>query len=122
MELTQEQHQEKVDERLTEVFKDTELEDYNFEGFEDYDSLYEDLQQQITEHEVIYYSVAMEYLSEHDNSLQESLALADDMGYEPRNLNSELLATILQQQNLNVELGNIANEIEECFEEDEGES
>ena len=47
--------------------------------------------------EIIYYNRAMEYLSEHDFSLRESLAMADDFGMEVKNLSSETLATIHYQ-------------------------
>ncbi len=113
----QAEQQDKIDLALDEVFKDTSFEDYNYTGdYEDYDSLYEGIQEQITEHEVIYYGVAMEYLSEHDSSLKESMGLAHDMGYSCQDVNSELLATLLQQQNLTEELNNLATELEECFE------
>ena len=45
--------------------------------------------------EIIYYSRAMEYLSLNDTSLRESLEIADEMGYTPGNLNSEILASLL---------------------------
>ena len=44
--------------------------------------------------EIIYYSKAMQYLKEHDNSLRESLELAAELGYQTENLNSELLASL----------------------------
>ena len=44
--------------------------------------------------EIIYFGRAMEYLSENDNSLKESLSLAADMGYSPEDLSSEILASI----------------------------
>ena len=37
----------------------------------------------------------MEYLTANDTSLLESLDLAADMGYEIKNLNSEVLASLL---------------------------
>jgi len=45
--------------------------------------------------EIIYYDRAMEYLSENDRSLNESLEIANEMGYTPDNLNSEILASLL---------------------------
>ena len=44
--------------------------------------------------EIIYYSGAIEYLSENDPSLQESLNLAAELGYTPENLSSEILASL----------------------------
>lgn len=49
--------------------------------------------------EIIYYSKAMHYLMEHDNSLKESLNIAAELCYETQNLNSELLASLLASRN-----------------------
>lgn len=49
--------------------------------------------------EIIYYGRAMEYLTDNDTSLQESLALADDMGFDLKSLNSEILASLLASEN-----------------------
>ena len=54
--------------------------------------------------EVIYYSVAMEYLSENDSSLQESLGIASNMGYTVDNLNSEILASLLKGEEMRDDL------------------
>tara|TARA_R110000823_G_scaffold310560_1_gene435528 strand:- start:1131 stop:1493 length:363 start_codon:yes stop_codon:yes gene_type:complete len=45
--------------------------------------------------EVIYYYKAIKYLQEFDASLNESLELAEELGYELNNINSELLASLL---------------------------
>jgi hypothetical protein len=111
--------QEKIDINLDEAFKGTSFESYEYAGFDDYDELHESLQEQITQDEVIYYSVAMNYLMENDSSLQESMALAHDMGYTCDNINSELLATLLQQGNLMTELSDI--DFEDCFDEEDDE-
>lgn len=55
----------------------------------------------ISEQEVIYYGVAMNYLIENDISLNESLEEADAMGFTTDMLNSEILATILLRKMLN---------------------
>lgn len=55
----------------------------------------------ISEQEVVYYSVAMNYLIENDCSLQESLEEADACGFETNMLNSEILATLLLRKMLN---------------------
>ena len=65
--------------------------------------------------EIIYYSRAMEYLSENDASLMESLAIASDMGYDPVNLNSEILASLLASQNVREEFNDLENEIDSFF-------
>lgn len=67
--------------------------------------------------EIIYYSRAIEYLSENDASLRESLAIAGEMGYDTENLNSEILASILASQNVREEFSELENEINEFFEE-----
>lgn len=67
--------------------------------------------------DIIYYSNAIEFLKDNDPSLMDSLQLAADLGYTPDNLNSEMLATLLNQQMLFEEWGEISSEIEEYFEE-----
>ena len=67
--------------------------------------------------ECIYYRVAMEYLMDNDISLSESLALASDMGYETKNLGSELLATILMQNIEQEKLYQAKDDLEELFNE-----
>ena len=61
--------------------------------------------------EVVYYDTAMEMLSKYDNSLRESCELASDMGYETKNLNSELLASILASELERQEYHNIESEL-----------
>ena len=68
----------------------TELEEYLQELDENGD---------ITDAEVIYYETAMKYLKENDPSLTESIEIASDMGCELKNINSELLASLLKTEN-----------------------
>lgn len=65
--------------------------------------------------EIIYYYNAMKFLSEEDASLQESIELAQDYGYELANLNSETLATLLLQQKLDEELSGLYGLLEDYF-------
>jgi hypothetical protein len=65
--------------------------------------------------EIIYNSRAMEYLAEHDASLQYSLGLAHDMGYSADKLNSEILASLLASENIREEFSNVRGEIEEIL-------
>lgn len=58
---------------------------------------------------IIYYSVAIDFLVRHDPSLKYSLNLAADLGYEIKDLNSELLASLLYRDK-------IINEINERLE------
>lgn len=106
-----------ITEKLKELFTNTGLDCYQYEGFDSSDELIENMREEINQDEVIYYSNAMKYLSENDASLQESMALASDLGYEAKDINSELLATLLQQKNLNEELDNLINEIEDIYSE-----
>jgi hypothetical protein len=50
--------------------------------------------------DIIYYSLAIRFLLDHDNSLRESIDLALGLGYEAQNLNSEVLASLLATQML----------------------
>ena len=61
--------------------------------------------------EIIYYSDAMRYLMQNDNSLRNSLELAADFGYELKNLNSETLASLLASENARNEFYELENEI-----------
>ena len=79
--------------------------------------------------EIIYYSNAIEYLSENDPSLQKSMLIAFEFGYDMANLNSEILASILASQKLrndfysnfpSSELNELELEFEEEEEEEEG--
>jgi len=45
--------------------------------------------------EIIYYHTAMDFLTKNDPSLTESLSIASEMGYDVKNLNSEVLASVL---------------------------
>jgi len=67
--------------------------------------------------EIIYYATAMEYLTENDTGLHESMSIADEYGYEPKNINSELLASLLASQNAREEFYDLQDEIEEFLEE-----
>ena len=104
-----------TNEKLKELFSGTGFEDYNYEDFETGQELIDDMQEQINGEEIIYYSSAMEYLSRNDNSLKESLEIADEMGYEARSLSSEILASILEQRKLQDELCGLYDEIEEIY-------
>ena len=65
------------------------------------------------ESEIIYYHNAMKYLMENDNSLMVSLEYANEQGYEVKNLNSEILATLLKEKNLIDDFYYYENEINE---------
>lgn len=65
--------------------------------------------------DVIYYSVAIEYLSQNDPSLKESLNLATEMCYEPQDLSSEILASLLKSKFVRDEFYELEDEINEFF-------
>ena len=64
---------------------------------------------------VIYYHRAMIYLSENDASLSESLEIADELGYTVKDINSELLATLLMQQKETELFYEMRNDIEQII-------
>ena len=67
--------------------------------------------------EIIYYHRAIEYLRLNDASLHESLSIASEYGYDCKDLNSEILASLLASQNAREEFSELQNEIEDFFEE-----
>ena len=101
MELTQYQKDE-----ISKLQKDNELETdllYIIENSnaENIDDLTEYIDEQTNgfQVEIIYYANAIKYLTDNDASLQYSLEIANELGYETKNLNSELLASLLASQN-----------------------
>jgi hypothetical protein len=72
----------------------------------------EDNQSEICAEEVIYYFNAMKYLSENDNSLHESIALALEYGYELKDITSEVLASLLKTQKNNESFGDFLKELD----------
>lgn len=96
----------------------TELDlDYIYEDDMSFQDFEEAVYQYINEREVIYYSVAIDYLKDNDPSLNESMSIASELGFEVSSINSELLATLLKQQNLREEWYSIQDEVEELFNE-----
>tara|TARA_R110000868_G_scaffold120421_4_gene319550 strand:- start:1009 stop:1374 length:366 start_codon:yes stop_codon:yes gene_type:complete len=65
--------------------------------------------------EIIYYWNAIKYLKQHDASLRLSLDLANDLGYEFKNLNSEVLASILATENVLNDFYDLENKINNFF-------
>jgi hypothetical protein len=94
---------------IMDYIQDDELEDIN-----DYNELEEKLSdERAFDIDIIYYSNAMEYLREHDTSLHESMEIAWEYGYETKNINSELLASLLASRNARDEFYELQDEIEE---------
>jgi len=89
----------------------------DFEDAKDFESYFEELKESTYQVECIYYSNAMNYLTEHDNSLSESLEIASEMGYEVEDLNSELLATLLMQRKESEALYDAKDDLEDLYNE-----
>ena len=105
-------------ERLKELVKDNNLDidiDYIYDENKDFDQLNEDVIQYINESGIIYYSKAISYLSDNDASLYESLEMAKEFGYTIEDLNSELLATLLYQQNFTNDWYNIREQVQQIL-------
>ena len=83
----------------------------------DVDDIFSDLQDNgYFDEEVIYYSSAIRYLKDNDPSLCESLEIATEYGYEAKNLNSEVLASLhASQKKENTFFEDIAPELENLF-------
>ena len=86
----------------------------------DHDNAYDSIYEMIDDNggfdvEIIYYSKAIAYLSEHDPSLHESLEIAADYGYEVHNLNSEILASLLASKLVREEFYELESEINDFF-------
>ena len=89
----------------------------DLEDAKDFERYFEELEYSTHQTECIYYSNAMKYLTEHDNSLSESLEIASEMGYEVGDLNSELLATLLMQRKELEALYDAKNDFEDLYNE-----
>jgi len=89
--------------------------DFNYllnADFNNIDDFNESINDMINEQEVIYYNMAIDFLNSYDKSLKQSLEIAEEYGYNPKNLNSEILATLLLQSFLHNETAQLINEIE----------
>lgn len=84
---------------LLDIVSNDDITEYNT-----LESLRDHLRERINETQIVYYNDAMDYLKENDPSLQNSVQLAFDCGFELTNINSELLATILYQEKLTTAL------------------
>jgi intracellular sulfur oxidation DsrE/DsrF family protein len=71
--------------------------------------------------EIIYYSRAIEFLRENDPSLRNSLEIASNMGFDVKNLNSEILASLLASELIRDEFSDIFTELDELCQEIEEE-
>lgn len=113
----------KIFEELTTIFEGTELgdelelgsiEEMIREGESD-DAIREYIEDSIAESSIIYYVNAMEYLTNNDISLSDSISLAVEQCLNLEDLNSETLATLLSQQNMRIELDAIMDDIRDLI-------
>jgi hypothetical protein len=111
----------KIEAFLSEL--NTEIDVLNFIDIEsiDHNNAYDSIYDMVDNNggfdiEIIYYSRAMEFLSENDPSLRESLELASEFGFTLDNLNSETLASLLASQNARNDFSDLENEINDFFE------
>ena len=114
--------EESIIDKIQDLIDNTEwLSDISFDMDESDISSADDivnyLENGINEIEVIYYDNALKILSKNDPSLQISMGYADDLGYRCKDINSELLATILCQESAREELYDIRDDIEEIVDE-----
>ena len=81
-----------------------------------FDSIYENLRDaRAFDIDIIYNYKAMEYLTQYDNSLSESLQIAIDFGYTLETINSEILASLLASKNADESFFDLQSEIEDFF-------
>ncbi len=90
--------------------------DTDIEDIKNADDLYNELNNHHAFNiDIIYYSKAMEYLAENDNSLSESIDIAVEHGYSLENINSELLASIHASEKARNDFWNIKDDINEIL-------
>ena len=107
--------EEKTDIFITDCLDEKEIEEM-FNDSWNADTLFNRLDRnQAFNIEIIYYYNAMEYLSQHDNSLRSSLELAWNMGFRLKDLNSETLASLHASQKAMDDYYDIINEIDEIL-------
>lgn len=91
------------------------LKNQEFTTFEEIEEILND--QNALDVEIIYYSSAIEFLKENDPSLRESFEIASEFGYELKNLNSEILASLLASQYCRESFNEVQSEVEELLNE-----
>ena len=66
--------------------------------------------------DIIYYYKAMEYLSRYDHTLCESVEIADELGYQLADINSETLASLHASRQAEEEYNDQTDEFNEIWE------
>lgn len=80
-----------LEENLDIIISEDDLESISLDSVRDYI-----IDNNMLNEDIIYYYHAMEFLKENDASLMDSLEIADELGYSVKDLNSELLASLLK--------------------------
>jgi len=89
----------------------------NIEGNYNYQDFFDDLDNsEAFNGEIIYYGNAIEYLLKHDPSLRDSLDIAYQLGFQIKELNSEILASVLATEINREDFAEHEHEIEDLFE------
>lgn len=100
---------------VNEYLNDSDFNDIDFsDAFNQILDILED-HNAFNEIEIIYYDNAINYLKKYDPSLIASIEIAFTCGYELENLNSEILATLLAQENTKEQFYVLRDEIENFF-------
>jgi hypothetical protein len=98
---------------ITDYLTEEDLEEGNLNDAHDlYDLLRDNYAFDV---EIIYYSTAMKYLTEHDTSLSESLEIANEMGFDLESLNSETLASLHASRQAEDDYWTIKDEIDDIL-------
>lgn len=114
--------EEKIKNFLREVHTEVDLSDYvdieNIDLNDPYNSIHDIVMDSGGFNvEIIYYSEAIKYLAENDPSLNESLECAEELGFQPKNLNSEILASLLASEQAQEEYAELEQKITDFFDE-----
>ena len=113
---------EKIEAFLRSLRTEVEIMDYIQVEDIDYSDAFNSICDMISDNngfdiEIIYYSNAINYLKENDPSLRKSMEIAQEYGYEPKSINSELLASLLASQNAREEFYELQDKINDFFTE-----
>ena len=113
---------EKIESFLRSLKTEVEIMDYIQVEDIDYSDAFNSICDMISDNngfdiDIIYYSNAIEYLKQNDPSLRESMEIAQEYGYEPKSINSELLASLLASQNAREEFYELQDKINDFFSE-----
>jgi DNA repair ATPase RecN len=88
----------------------------NMDDYDSADQLIEDvIDNSYYAEDITYYTRAIEYLSDNDPSLQESMEIASEYGYEVESITSELLASLLKTRENEEAFYELKDEIEEYY-------